>query len=395
MPLWLASACTPCSSGPVATRRPPILLQGAISGTRQVSTPVIFGVLTTAAAFVPLMLGPGTIGQIQQIIGTVVLCCLVFSLIESQLVLPSHLAHGSGMGSAGEVGLLLVPLIGIALMEVAWDTRSFLALAIACGAVLFAWHLQGGFRRFSAALIDYQQRFSEYLERLIEGRFRRLVSAATEARYATAACAVATLIATVGALAGGHMPFSFFPAVPADQVVARLTMPLGTPVATTERALEVLAATAESLRRDLEQEYPQAPPATHILAALGGHPMQASGATPSGGGGGDSGSGGHLAEVTLQLTPGEDRDASTLAIAQRWRTAVGTIPEATELSFDAAGFNVGTEIDIQLEGEELTELAEVALRIRERLAEYPGVIDIADSFRAGKQELKLRRAARR
>ena len=364
------------------------LLQGAIDGTRQVSVPVIFGVLTTAAAFVPVMLGPGTIGQIQSIIATVVLCCLLFSLIESQLVLPSHLGHRSVTSASGEVGLLLIPLLAIILLEVSWGARSFFALAIATVSVFVAWHLHGGFERFSRGVINQQKRFSNALERFIQVRFRRLVTRATEARYVTASIALAAFIATAGALAGGHMPFSFFPSVPADRVIAKLTMPLGTSADVTEAAVMRLVSTGEQLAESLAEESPDAPPVTHMLAALGGQPVSGSQGGPVFTPGGGSG-GGHLAEVTMQLTPGAEREAGTLTIARRWREAVGTIPDALELTFDSAGFSVGAEIDIQLEGDDLTELSVVAQKIRSKLAEYPGVIDIADSFRSGKRELQL------
>ena len=94
------------------------LLTAAVNGTRQVSVPVIFGVLTTATAFVPVILGPGSIGQIQTVIATVVLCCLAFSLIESQWVLPAHLGHQRVKTAAGEVALMLTPLLAILLMEI-------------------------------------------------------------------------------------------------------------------------------------------------------------------------------------------------------------------------------------------------------------------------------------
>ncbi len=364
------------------------MMKGAIDGTRQVSVPVIFGVLTTAAAFGPVMLGPGTIGQIQNIIGTVVLCCLAFSLIESQLVLPAHLGHRKVKSAAGEVGLLLVPLLGIALLELSWSARSFIALAIATLSIFVAWHLSGGFEPFSQRVIALQQRFSDTLEALIQQRFRALVTRATEFRYVTAAIALAAFIGTVGALAGGHMPFSFFPSVPADRVLVKLTMPLGTPVATTATIVERLSQTGEQVRQQVNSEYPEAPPVTHILAAIGGQPISGQGGGPTFSPSAGSG-GAHLAEVSMQLTPGEQREISTLAITQRWRDAIGPVPDATELTFDTAGFSVGSEIDIQLEGDDLTELSAVALLFRERLAQYPGVLDITDSFRAGKQELQL------
>jgi multidrug efflux pump subunit AcrB len=74
-------------------RRGESALDAAVEGTREVSTPVVFGVLTTVAAFLPLLLVEGQMGQIFGVMAQVVIACLLFSLLESQLVLPSHLAH--------------------------------------------------------------------------------------------------------------------------------------------------------------------------------------------------------------------------------------------------------------------------------------------------------------
>lgn len=362
-------------------------LNAAIEGTRQVSVPVIFGVLTTATAFAPILLGPGTIGQIQSVIVTVVLCCLAFSLVESQLILPAHLGHKRVSSAAGEVSLMLLPLLAILLWELSWSTRSYFALMIAMFSALLAWHLAGGYAGFAEKLIALQQRFSDALENLIQVRFRRMVSRAIAARYLTASFAAAAFVMTVGAMVGGHMPFSFFPSIPADAVTARLTMPLGTAARTTEDIALNLTGAAEALQVSLANEYPDAPPVTHILTALGGHPVSnISGGLFSGPG---SGSGAHLAEVTMQMTPGEAREIDALELALRWREAVGTVPDVVELSFNSSSFSVGAEIDIQLEGGNLDELRTVAGKIRTQLAEYPGVVDIGDSFRAGKSEIQL------
>ncbi|MFK7913280.1 MAG: efflux RND transporter permease subunit, partial [Pseudomonadales bacterium] len=362
-------------------------LNAAIDGTRQVSVPVIFGVLTTATAFAPILLGPGTIGQIQSVIVTVVLCCLAFSLVESQLILPAHLGHKKVSSAAGEVTLMLLPLLAIVLWELSWSGRSYAALMILTLSILLAWHLAGGYAGFAERLIALQQRFSDALEHLIQVRFRRVVSKAIAARYLTASFAGAAFIVTIGAMVGGHMPFSFFPSIPADAVTARLTMPLGTAAQTTEDIALTLTDAAQALQNELADEYPQAPPVTHILTALGGHPVSnVSGGLFSGPG---AGSGAHLAEITVQLTPGEGREIDALQLAQRWRDAVGTVPDVVELSYNASSFSVGAEIDIQLEGANLDELRAVAGKIRGGLAEYPGVIDIGDSFRAGKREIQL------
>ena len=74
-----------------AQRRDP--LKAAIAGAQEVSTPVMFGVLCSIAAFTPLLTIPGAMGKLTASIPIVVITSLVISLFETQLILPSHLAH--------------------------------------------------------------------------------------------------------------------------------------------------------------------------------------------------------------------------------------------------------------------------------------------------------------
>lgn len=367
------------------------LVSQAIAGTKQVSVPVIFGVLTSVAAFAPLLLGPGIIGQIQSIISTIVICCLAFSLIESQLVLPAHLGHRHAETPAAEVALMLIPLTAIILLGVAWDLRSFVAFAIVVASILYAWHLQGGYDRVAERLIGLQMSFASGLEHFIETRFKRWVERAMHWRYTTVAIAMTALIATLGVLESGRLPFSFFPPLESDQVIATLTMPLGTPARVTREAVLHLERTAQRVAEELESQAMaegRTPPVQHLLAAVGGHPVADSG---GGAPGTDrtTASGGHLGEVTMQLLPNQQREIETRDVARLWREASGAIPDAVELSFATSLFSVGEAINIQLEGDNLAELRELAARLRGLLARYPGVIDIADSFRSGKSELKL------
>jgi multidrug efflux pump subunit AcrB len=365
------------------------LLNAAIDGTRQVSVPVIFGVLTTATTFMPLMLGPGTLGQIQAVIATVVLVCLAFSLIESQLVLPAHLGHRKAESPSAEVGLMLIPLLAIILLEISWDLRSYIALTIATVASLYAWHLTGGFAIAASRFIAFQGRFSAGLEHLITTRFKSLVAVSIENRYLSVALATATLIVALGFLVSGRLPFSFFPPLESDEIVARLTMPLGTPAHVTESAVQHLQKTANTMAEVLAGGDPERGPVTHILAAVGGHPVSASSLGPPTASPSAASSGGHLGEVTVQLKPGQQRNIDAREFSNRWRDATGAIPDAVELVFNTSLFSVGEAINIQLEGGDLNELRAAAARLRAKLAEYPGVIDISDSFRTGKRELRL------
>lgn len=67
-------------------------LENVIRGVKRVAMPATFGVLTTIAAFFPLILGEGPMSAFSKSIGFVVIFCLIFSLIESKLILPAHLA---------------------------------------------------------------------------------------------------------------------------------------------------------------------------------------------------------------------------------------------------------------------------------------------------------------
>ena len=67
--------------------------QAAIEGTQEVTLPVTFGVITTMVAFIPLMFFDGTWGDFAKQIPPVVAPVLLFSLLESKWILPSHLKH--------------------------------------------------------------------------------------------------------------------------------------------------------------------------------------------------------------------------------------------------------------------------------------------------------------
>lgn len=362
-------------------------LIGSIEGTQRITIPVIFGVLTTICTFLPMLQGVGSSGQIGAVIATVVICCLIFSLIESQLILPAHLGNKQTKTAKGEVYLLLVPLMVIVLLQFSWSTSSFVGLAIGLMTVVYALDRLGLTDDPAKRLIAAQSRFSARVEALIDGPFRRIVQRATQARYTTLAMAFAFFLSGVAVFGSGRLPFSFFPPLAADQVIAQLTMPLGTSSEITEQAVRHLERTGEAIRDELNEQYGAAPPVTHILASVGG--SQGGGLGPPGTGGGGA-SGGHMGEVTLQLTPSQSRTISTKEVAALWRERSGSIAGAVELKFNSSLFSVGNAIDIQLAGNDVDELREVAAGLRAELARYPGVIDITDSFRSGKQELKLK-----
>jgi multidrug efflux pump subunit AcrB len=322
-------------------------LEAAIGGTRQVSVPVVFGVLTTVAAFLPMVNQPGVFGRLSRVIPVVVIAALLFSLLESQLVLPAHLAHSLGDDTA----------------------RSRIARA---------------WRRF-------QDGFHARFERFVHGTYARFLDRCIEQRWVALAAAVGVLVVALGWVAGGRLPFVFFPQVEGDNVVALLTLPQGTPAEVTAAALGRIEAAAERLRGELADDEGGRDAVQHVLATVGEQPFRNRQRGQGGGMGGEgSSTGAHLGEVNLQLAPSELRSVRSAEIADRWRALTGPVPDAIELVFTASLFSTGDPISIELRGPDLAGLRSAADALKAALAAYPGVRDVADSFREGKQELSLR-----
>ncbi|MBL4816682.1 efflux RND transporter permease subunit [Shewanella sp.] len=84
-------------------------LENVVRGANKVAMPATIGVLTTIVAFLPMLMVSGPQGIIWKSIGMIVILCLMFSLVESKLILPAHLAHmkpKKPRSQLGKIGLL-------------------------------------------------------------------------------------------------------------------------------------------------------------------------------------------------------------------------------------------------------------------------------------------------
>ena len=354
------------------------LLQGAIRGAQDVTVPVIFGVLTTVTAFLPIMFASGFLGDIGFVLATTVICCLIFSIVESQLILPAHLGHSHIKSPEKEVGLMLIPIVLILIIAVSENFRQILALSVFGTSCFLALYLSGNFSKLANYAIQKQSLFANNFEFFVNTRFRSVSEKALSKRYRTISWAVFAFIIAMALLGSGRLPFSFFPPLASDQVIAKLTMPLGTNPRMTEAGIEQLEDSANLLATELKSQYPNANPVMHIASSIG-----------SASGENSRSEGSHLGEVVLQLTPSQTRDIKTVEVANRWRNLNGPVSDAIELKFNSSLFSSGDDINIQLEGKDVNTLSLAAKQLRDKLAEYPGVIDITDSFRSGKKEIKL------
>ena len=129
-------------------------------------------------------------------------------------------------------------------------------------------------------------------------------------------------------------------------------------------------------------------PIIHILASIGDQPFLSRRMGAGGPGGTTSSS--NIGEVNLQLVSAEIREITSVEIAQRWRELTGTIPEAEELVFSSSLFSAGDPVNIQLKGTNYEDLLKASSELQARLGEYSGIFDISDSYREGKNEIRLK-----
>lgn len=303
--------------------------QAALGGAKRMFWPVTASSLTTVAAFLPLMLVGGVMGNILFDIPFVMAVVIMASLLESFLILPAHLktafAHEAGRKAS--------------------RLRERLDLA-----------------------------FEHFRER----RFRPLVRLALERRGSTVALTLGTMILAIGLLAGGRIPFVFFPAPESQVLYANATFVAGTPRAQTETFLREL----ERSLRETEQQ-------------LGGKLVQIAvtrlGSTMAAAGTGASATGDQLGSMIVEMVPSEQRKVRNETFLNAWRENV-RLPaglESLTLTSRQSG-PPGRDLTIRLSGDDANRLKDAALELAETLKAIPGVTDTVDDMPFGREQLVYR-----
>lgn len=319
-------------------------LLGSVEGTHEVLVPVTFGVLTTMAAFSPMLFVPGIMGKIMFVFPMIILPTLFFSLVESKLILPCHLRHYSKPEQPQRLH-----------------------------AAVRGWN---GFLDLFANALNW------YIRRV----YRPVLAVALRWRYLTLATALVSVLVTAGMVGGGFVRMVLFPTVESDSVVAFLTMPQEAPPAVTAEGVRRITQEAFELRQEIAAEVGEDQFKT-ILSSVGEHPYKVVQSGPASAA--NVFQGDHLGEVNIELQPSETRVVTAEEIAARWRARVGQIPGAVELTINYDLIGSGKAINIQFSAFDLAKVRAVAERTKTRLARYPGVIEITDSYRGGKPEIKL------
>lgn len=307
--------------------------QAAIAGVTGVAAPVLVGVLTTMAAFGPLIFSGGDFGEIVRPIPIVVISILAISLVEAFLILPSHLSHGGD-----------------------WS--------------------RGPLKRIQTVVADALHRFAE-------GPVRGWAHFAARARWLTAAGGLAILAVVISLAITGVVRFVFFPSIEAEQISANLVLPEGAPFEETREAAERMIEAA----RELQEEYESRgePVIESVIATIGGR-------TSLFGGPGSTQSttvASNLAQIELQLTSASQRSIGSTALEAEWRDRIGRIPGVERLTIVASAGPQQADIAYELAHPDNAVLEDAVRRFADELATIVGVIEINDGFDLGKRQLNF------
>ncbi|MEL7282914.1 MAG: efflux RND transporter permease subunit [Pseudomonadota bacterium] len=304
----------------------------ALDGVKGVLSPVLVGVMTSVAAFSPLMFVGGMFGDIMSAVPLVVISVLIVSLIEAFFILPSHLSHGRP-----------------------WSRGPVLAV---------------------------QSRVAKRIAWVSENVVRKGVLFVGKWRYATLGAATAFFILCMGLLSSGLVKFIFFPNIEGNDVSATLVMPEGTPFERTEDAIhkvsEAAIRVAQRAKDDRGEDL-----FLSIAETIGGNIAQ---------GGGPLGNGGFTAaenvgQVQIELIPFGTRRMSASEIERAWREEIGVIEGIERLTFTASIGGFGADIEFELAHADEAALIRAADQLKTEIARLPGANQIEDSFDLGKRQL--------
>lgn len=294
-----------------------------IRGAQKVAMPATFGVLTTIAAFIPMLLVSGPMGIIWKSIGMVVIMCLAFSLVESKFILPAHLAHMK-FKKPGEP--------------------------------------RGAFGRFKA-------KFNNGVQHFIYHHYRHFLEFCIKHRYNVVAAFIGVLILSIALVASGKVRWVFFPDIPSDFIQVQLEMDEGSSEPNTLKVVQSIEEALYQMNAKMEKENGYQV-VKHSFINMSSRTS---------------------AFIFAELTKGEDREVDGVTIAAAWREQLPELLSVKKLNFDAStNAGGGGDISFRLTSTDLEELSAASRDLKQKLATYEGVYDIADNFSSGSHEIRLK-----
>ncbi|PLW75858.1 efflux RND transporter permease subunit [Cohaesibacter celericrescens] len=387
----------------------PIAAEG---GGARMLMPVTAASLTTIAAFSPILLIGGVIGQIMGVLPLVVISVLLASLIECFFILPGHLAHsmtpshhrGWNVKRVIVTGLVLVaPLVLFYSMEkelaakfggYTQSTWSWLHTFLDKGPMVpliafvsFAFLLATTIELFLVRRTAKQNKhenhgrpkesafrraFDKGFAAFRDGPFRSLVTISYTWRYTTIALCIASMAVVYGGLAGGRVGFVFFPSAESETITISMVFNVGI---LEQDAVKIVKQVDDAVY-DTERKLGKG----EKLVVASFITLGSSGQTTAD----------NVASLRLRLTSSEQRSVRTNVFQNALRRNMPQIAGLKRASIRGQrGGPPGADLDIRLINAPPETLKQASLDLQERLSSYPGVSELNDNMPYGKPELVL------
>lgn len=335
--------------------------EAAIRGSAEVAAPVTTTILTTTAAFLPLMFISGIMGKFLRVFPMGVIFCLAASLFEALIILPSHLAEW------------VKPL------------KSKEELGVANGYLgekkHRSWLVKVLFFPITVLLALKHYLFSHERKGSESGWFQKILTAYTKilhfsvnSRYKMC---LGALIILVGAIIFSIkvMPFKLFPGV-IEIFYVRIETPEGTSLQETNRAISKIEQFILQLPKE---ELENVTTTVGFVGEIGGGPFDKNGSK--------------YAQCVVYLTPQQNRtrDADSIITALRKEVEGKKIPDLVNLTFEKLreGPPVGKPVSIQIRGDDYSVLTEISGKMETFMKTIDGVEDIKDDYELDKEEIQI------
>ena len=300
-------------------------IEDVIEGAKKVAIPSTIGVLTTMAAFAPMLFIGGVVAGFQEAIAVVVILCLIFSLIESKLILPAH-------------------LVGMKIGGVSQSRFKFIG--------------------------KMQAQVDKALKHFIANKYQPALAYCLKRRYLTVSFFLGLLIIAGGAVNSGIAKFEFFPNVPSDTVRAEVIVYDGTSASSMADILTTIEGAAYRVDESYRQQYPEGKGLVKHLLFYAGSDTSGTfivSLVPS--------EDRLISSLTFEKLWREEVGQLPNVRKQRY--------------FASTNAGGGAKISFQLSGSNPEQLLQASDRLQNKLAQYNGVFDIYNSQGTGGREIQI------
>ena len=335
--------------------------EAAIKGACEVAAPVTTTILTTTAAFLPLMFISGIMGKFLRVFPMGVIFCLAASLFEALIILPSHLAEWiKPLKSKDELGLT-----NRYLEDTGPKSLLVKILYLPITVLLIFKHYFFSHERKGSEARWFQKLLTTYT---------KLLHFSVNRRYKMCFCALLVLIGAV-IFSIKVMPFKLFPSV-IEIFYVRLEMPEGTSLEETNKTISVIEQVIVQLPKE---ELENVTTTVGFIGEMGGGPFDKYGSK--------------YAQCIVYLTQQQKRkrDADTIITGLRKEIERKKIANIVNLAFEKLreGPPVGKPVAIEIRGDDYSILTEISKKIKSYMNTIDGVEDIKDDYELDKEEIQI------